>query len=241
MPAMPACASAAASLITCAKIPICAAPRSRCSSRPNRAEHELQTQLGRAPSKEELAKKIGITEDEMMGWEQAFQANVHQSLDSVYDDFSVWFVSPENTPEENISDGQLRDVLKSALTTLPEREALVIQLYYVEELNVYEIAEVLEVTTGRVSQIKKAAIGKTAQFHAAGRWRRVDRMTDNWEQTSEISMTVQSAEMRVPSLAGGRHLLLSCRLVNIARGSCRLEVHPMHDDEAGGEHPAYPD
>ena len=58
-------------------------------------------------------------------------------------------------------------------------------------------------------------------------------MTDNWEQTSEISMTVQSAEMRVPSLAGGRHLLLSCRLGNIARGNCRLEVHPTHDDEAG--------
>jgi len=49
-------------------------------------------------------------------------------------------------------------LLKNALKTLPEREALVIQLYYVEELNVYEIAEVLEVTTGRVSQIKAAAI-----------------------------------------------------------------------------------
>ena len=41
---------------------------------------------------------------------------------------------------------------------LNEKEALVIQLYYVEELNVYEIAEILSVTTGRVSQIKKAAI-----------------------------------------------------------------------------------
>ena len=130
----------------------------------NRAERELRTQLGRSPSREEIARKIGITEDEMMGWEQAFQANVHQSLDSVYDDFSIWFVSPENTPEENISDSQLRDVLKRALKTLPEREALVIQLYYVEELNVYEIAEVLEVTTGRVSQIKKAAIGKLRSF-----------------------------------------------------------------------------
>ena len=130
----------------------------------NKAERELQTQLGRAPSKEEIARKIGITEEEMMGWEQTFQANVHQSLDSVYDDFSIWFISPENTPEENISDSQLRDVLKSALKTLPEREALVIQLYYVEELNVYEIAEVLEVTTGRVSQIKKAAIGKLRSF-----------------------------------------------------------------------------
>ena len=33
-----------------------------------------------------------------------------------------------------------------------------IQLYYVEECNIYEIAEILEVTTGRISQIKKAAI-----------------------------------------------------------------------------------
>jgi RNA polymerase sigma factor for flagellar operon FliA len=73
----------------------------------------------------------------------------------VYDEFSIWFVSNENTPEENISDNELREVLKEALTTLPEREALVIQLYYVEELNVYEIAEILDVTTGRVSQIKK--------------------------------------------------------------------------------------
>lgn len=130
----------------------------------NKAERELQIQLGRTPTKQELAKKIGVTEEEMMGWEQAFQANVHQSLDSVYDDFSVWFVSPENTPEDNISDNQLREALKNALKTLPERDALVIQLYYVEELNVYEIAEVLEVTTGRVSQIKKSAIGKLRDF-----------------------------------------------------------------------------
>jgi RNA polymerase sigma factor for flagellar operon FliA len=126
----------------------------------NKADADLQRKLGRAPTKDEMAEKIGITEDEMMGWEQAFQANVHQSLDSVYDDFSIWFVSLENTPEDNINDNQLREILKSALKTLPEREALVIQLYYVEELNVYEIAEVLEVTTGRVSQIKKAAIGR---------------------------------------------------------------------------------
>jgi len=132
--------------------------------RANKAEHQLQTQLGRPPKPEEVAEKLGITDEEMMEWEQAFQANVHQSLDSVYDDFSIWFVSSENTPEENMSDGQLREILKTALRTLPEREALVIQLYYVEELNVYEIAEVLEVTTGRVSQIKKAAIGRLRNF-----------------------------------------------------------------------------
>ena len=58
----------------------------------------------------------------------------------------------------------LQKLLKKALTELPEREALVIQLYYVEELNVFEIAEVLEVSTGRVSQIKKSAIVQLRQF-----------------------------------------------------------------------------
>jgi RNA polymerase sigma factor for flagellar operon FliA len=53
---------------------------------------------------------------------------------------------------------QLKGILKQSLTELPERSALVLQLYYVEELNVYEIAAILEVSTGRVSQIKKAAI-----------------------------------------------------------------------------------
>jgi RNA polymerase sigma factor for flagellar operon FliA len=41
---------------------------------------------------------------------------------------------------------------------LKPQEALVLQLYYVEELNIYEIAEVMEISTGRVSQLKSAAI-----------------------------------------------------------------------------------
>ena len=59
---------------------------------------------------------------------------------------------------------ELQELLKKAIVELPEREALVIQLYYVEELNVFEIAEVFEVSTGRVSQIKKSAIGQLRQF-----------------------------------------------------------------------------
>jgi len=130
----------------------------------NRAERELQSRHGRKPTSSEMASEMGISETEMQEWEQAFQANVHQSLDSVYDEFSIWFVSSENTPEDNINEDELHAQLKEALPTLPEREALVIQLYYVEELNVYEIAEVLEVTTGRVSQIKKAAVTRLREF-----------------------------------------------------------------------------
>ena len=54
--------------------------------------------------------------------------------------------------------------MKSALHTLSERETLVIQLYYIEELNVFEIAEVMEISTGRVSQIKKLAIANLRSF-----------------------------------------------------------------------------
>ena len=59
-----------------------------------------------------------------------------------------------------MNDKELKNLLKLALKELEEKEALIIQLYFVEELNIYEIAEVMEVTTGRVSQIKTSAIKK---------------------------------------------------------------------------------
>ena len=59
-----------------------------------------------------------------------------------------------------MSEEDLKKSLRNSLEVLSQKEALVIQLYYVEELNVYEIAEILSVTTGRVSQIKKSAISR---------------------------------------------------------------------------------
>jgi RNA polymerase sigma factor for flagellar operon FliA len=48
--------------------------------------------------------------------------------------------------------------LKIAIGKLPKREELVLQLYYIEELNVREVAAILGVKTGRVLQIKRATI-----------------------------------------------------------------------------------
>ena len=119
---------------------------------------DLQSKLFREPTSEEISKAMGITENEFREWERAFQANSHESLDSVYDQYSVWFASAEDSPEELLNDKDLKEVLKQALQQLSGNEAMVIQLYYVEELNVMEIAEVLDVSSGRVSQIKKSAI-----------------------------------------------------------------------------------
>ena len=130
----------------------------------NTSHEKLSRQLQREPKNNEIAKDMGLEESELDNWEQAFAANTHQSLDSVYDEFSIWFASEDQSPEDELSETELRKNLVEALKTLPEREAMLVQLYYVEELNVYEIAEVLEITTGRVSQIKKSAVSRLREF-----------------------------------------------------------------------------
>ena len=130
----------------------------------NASFEKLSRLLQREPKNSEIAKDMGLEASELDNWEQAFAANTHQSLDSVYDEFSIWFASNDQSPEDELSDAELRENLVEALKTLPEREAMLVQLYYVEELNVYEIAEVLEITTGRVSQIKKSAISRLREF-----------------------------------------------------------------------------
>ena len=129
-----------------------------------KAVEYLLGSLQREPLPSEIAEKMGLELNEYREWEKAFNANVHQSLDEVYDEYSMWFVSKDSTPEENLDKSQLKNILKDALKELPKKEAMVIQLYYVEELNVYEIAEVMEITTGRVSQIKKSAVSSLRSY-----------------------------------------------------------------------------
>ena len=121
---------------------------------------KLQKNLNRDPHDHELMQELNIDINELHKWKEAFAANKLENLDAVYDEFSIWFLSKENDPEEKFNELELRDALLKALKKLEKIEALVIQLYYVEELNVYEIAKILELTNGRISQIKSIAIKK---------------------------------------------------------------------------------
>ena len=121
---------------------------------------KLQKNLNREPHDHELIKELDIEINELHRWKEAFAANRLENLDAVYDEFSIWFLSKENDPEEKFNELELRDALLKALKMLTKVEALVIQLYYVEELNVFEIAKILELTNGRISQIKSFAIKK---------------------------------------------------------------------------------
>jgi RNA polymerase sigma factor for flagellar operon FliA len=121
---------------------------------------ELQKELGRDPSKYEIIEKLGISDDDFNYWEKAFEANTLQSLDQAYDEYSIVYASSSSNPEASLQDKQLKNQIKQALSVLNQREAMVAQLYYVEELNIYEISEILEISTGRISQIKKVIIEK---------------------------------------------------------------------------------
>jgi RNA polymerase sigma factor for flagellar operon FliA len=123
-----------------------------------KASLSLRHKFGREPNNTEIAKEIGMTSEKYYEWTQAFEANVIRSLDDSYDEYSQWFVAKDMNPEENMNHQELKNLLKASLAKLEGKEALIIQLYFVEELNIYEIAEVMSVSTGRVSQIKTSAI-----------------------------------------------------------------------------------
>ena len=123
-----------------------------------RAKRTLEKKLNRDPSAEEIAIELQVEVAELSKWKHDFAVSQHKSIDEATEAYGDFLFSMEEPVEEKIFNGQLKQLLRENLTSLNQQQLLVLQLYYVEELNVYEIAEVLSVTTGRVSQIKSAAI-----------------------------------------------------------------------------------
>ena len=132
-----------------------------------RAMGELERRLHRAPTDEEIAAKLGIAvsdlEDSLM--------EISRSSIAALDE--LWTVSAggdqialidtiEDTqgpePQSALAQAEMREALGEAIARLPEREKLVVTLYYYEELTLREIGEVLGVTESRVSQLHTKAI-----------------------------------------------------------------------------------
>jgi RNA polymerase sigma factor FliA len=130
----------------------------RMQSQLNATEQRLAQSLLRHPEEAEVAAALDLSTEELARWRAEIDSGRHQSIDDVYTDHSMLFRDDAPSAEERLTKERMKRQLAGAIARLPEREALVLQLYYVEDLNVYEIADVLKVTTGRVSQIKKAAV-----------------------------------------------------------------------------------
>lgn len=124
------------------------------------ARRRLESDLGRAPDEAELAAAMGVPPGEWRALVDATETVRHESLDDVYSEHSMWFADDSEGADDMLDRKDMAQRLATAIGELPEREAQVLQLYFVEELNLDEIGAVLGVGAARVCQIKKAALDR---------------------------------------------------------------------------------
>ncbi len=120
----------------------------------------LEGQLGRPATDEEMAVKLELTVEAYRAAAATTHAAQTESIDDAYSDHSSWFADDAPDAHEQLTTNRMQQAIAGAVKLLPEREAMVLQLYFVEELNLEEIGQVLGVGAARVCQIKKAALGK---------------------------------------------------------------------------------
>jgi RNA polymerase sigma factor for flagellar operon FliA len=124
------------------------------------ARAKLEQRLGREASEAELAVDLGLDPAEFRRQLDETQAVRHESIDEVYSEHSMWFADLGEGAEQVLEREGLQEALAGAIGQLPEREAMVLQLYFVEEMNLEEIGLTLGIGAARVCQIKKAALAK---------------------------------------------------------------------------------
>ncbi len=129
---------------------------------------QLEAELGRNASDEEIASKLNISLEEFYDLvnqvkpvsvlsidEQATFSNVDkQSILNLLDTCKI------NNPLNQLNIKSVKEVVTNAIEELPERQRLVLSLYYYEDLNLKEIGRILRVTESRVSQLHAQAISR---------------------------------------------------------------------------------
>ncbi len=132
----------------------------------------LEHKLGRGPTDEELAEHLRITLEELTKWLSAIASTTIGPLDRAIA-AGAEPSAPDNamsgSPSAVVEDRELSYLMREEIKKLPEREKLVLSLYYDEGLTLSEIGEVLGVTESRVSQIHtKSVLHLRARLGAAG-------------------------------------------------------------------------
>jgi RNA polymerase sigma factor for flagellar operon FliA len=125
----------------------------------------MAQELGRDPTEEEMASSMGLE----LGTYQGLLNKLKPILVVSFEDLGLNQDSDRRSFEEFLRDPRavdpytqayftkLRDLLAKIVAQLPEKQKIVISLYYFEEMNLKEIGKVLGVTESRVSQLHSAA------------------------------------------------------------------------------------
>ena len=125
----------------------------------------LQRQLGRAPQEEEIAEHLGLTIEEYFSYLNEVRSVSVISKEDLPPDYLERYEGSEEmqaaaergNPFKYLTNQELSKGLKKAVAALPEKEKIVLSLYYYEELTMKEIGKVLELTESRVCQIHTQA------------------------------------------------------------------------------------
>lgn len=131
------------------------------------ANKQLMAELGRAPTEQELADHLGLKLTEyhelllksraisLLGIEDLRRPDEEGEKGDIFDVLEDPFCTD---PLEALGLDELKTRLKDAILDLPEKEQLVLSLYYDEDLNLKEIGQVLSLTESRVSQLRTQAV-----------------------------------------------------------------------------------
>ncbi|MEE4185486.1 MAG: RNA polymerase sigma factor FliA [Gammaproteobacteria bacterium] len=124
------------------------------------ATRRVENRTGQEAQSAEVAQEMGVSLDEYHGILADVSMTRFFSLDQLMDDTEYDPQSPpgEPGPRNELENDEFQAALAAAIQELPEREGLVLSLYYVEDLNLKEIGAVLGVTESRVSQIHSQAV-----------------------------------------------------------------------------------
>jgi len=127
------------------------------------AINKVERETGRDARDVDIAKKLEVNIEQyhqMLSEVNAGKIIGMEDLGVTEDVVTTEQTKGSDTPFEDLLQGSFQKALAHAITTLPEREAIVLSLYYDEELNLREIGEVLDVSESRVSQIHSQAMLK---------------------------------------------------------------------------------
>ncbi len=129
------------------------------------AYQKLEQELGRPAEDEEVAKELGIAVEDLQKMLGEVTGVVMLSFEELgfghgEERFQAeeWLPSVRPDPLNKLLDNERVEIIARALDRLPEKERLVITLYFYEELNLKEIGEIIGVTESRASQIRSRAL-----------------------------------------------------------------------------------
>lgn len=124
----------------------------------NAARKTIEDRKGSAADHAEIASFMGIDINEYFSRMESGRSAKFEPIDEVYTEDSSDFVDLFVNFGDGMNDDTTLSILTQEIAKMGERDAMVIQLYFLEQLNLAEISEILNVGIPRVSQIKKAAL-----------------------------------------------------------------------------------